>query len=84
MVEQKSKKYELLQEVAMKFEARRNHINRLSVERNFYEKLHGGLGVPHVMWYGVYGEYNILVMDLLGPSLEDLFRYCSKRLVATN
>jgi hypothetical protein len=26
--------------------------------------------------YGVEGDYNVLVMDLLGPSIEDLFEYC--------
>ena len=31
-------------------------------------------------WYGVEGDYNVLVMDLLGPSLEDLFNFCSRKL----
>lgn len=31
-------------------------------------------------WFGVEGEYNVLVMDLLGPSLEDLFNFCSRKL----
>ncbi|MCL7045646.1 hypothetical protein MKW94_022467, partial [Papaver nudicaule] len=37
-------------------------------------------GVPNVRWFGVEGDYNVLVMDLLGPSLEDLFNFCSRKL----
>lgn len=36
-------------------------------------------GVPHLKWFGVEGEYNVLVIDLLGPSLEDLFNYCNQK-----
>jgi casein kinase 1, epsilon len=36
-------------------------------------------GVPHLKWYGVEGEYNVMVIDLLGPSLEDLFNYCTRK-----
>ena len=39
----------------------------------------GGVGIPHIRWFGVERDYNVLVMDLLGPSLEDLFNFCSRR-----
>ena len=41
--------------------------------------LQGGVGIPHIRWYGQERDYNVLVMDLLGPSLEDLFNFCSRR-----
>lgn len=36
-------------------------------------------GVPHLKWFGVEGEHNVMVIDLLGPSLEDLFNYCNRK-----
>jgi len=40
-------------------------------------------GIPYIRWYGMetfpQGSYNVLVMDLLGYSLEDLFNRCCRR-----
>jgi serine/threonine protein kinase len=36
-------------------------------------------GVPNVRWYGTEGDYNVMVIDLLGKSLEDLFTDCGKK-----
>ena len=35
-------------------------------------------GVPHLKWFGVEGGYSCMVIDLLGPSLEDLFNYSNR------
>ncbi|KAL5216869.1 hypothetical protein ABZP36_008270 [Zizania latifolia] len=37
-------------------------------------------GISNVKWFGVEGDYNVLVMDLLGPSLEDFFQFCNRKL----
>lgn len=41
--------------------------------------MQGGVGIPNVHWFGVEGDYNVMVIDLLGPSLEDLFNYCKRK-----
>jgi len=32
-----------------------------------------------VFWSGLEGDYNVMIMDLLGPSLEDLFTICKRK-----
>ncbi|XP_028124534.1 casein kinase I-like isoform X3 [Camellia sinensis] len=53
---------------------------QLLYESKLYRILQGGTGIPHVRWFRVEGDYNVLVMDLLGPSVEDLFNFCSRKL----
>lgn len=48
-------------------------------ETKLYRILQGGVGIPNVHWFGVEGDYNVMVIDLLGPSLEDLFNYCKRK-----
>ena len=37
------------------------------------------MGIPHIHWCGSQGNYNIMIIELLGPSLEDLFNYCKRK-----
>ncbi|CAH2069677.1 unnamed protein product [Thlaspi arvense] len=68
------------EEVAIKLESVKTKHPQLLYESKLYRILQGGTGVPNVKWFGVEGDYNVLVMDLLGPSLEDLFNFCSRKL----
>jgi casein kinase 1 len=37
------------------------------------------VGVPNAYYFGQEGLNNILVIDLLGPSLEDMFDICGRK-----
>lgn len=63
----------------MKLESQKARHPQLLYESKLYKILQGGVGIPHIRWYGQEKDYNVLVMDLLGPSLEDLFNFCSRR-----
>nr|DAD36814.1 TPA_asm: hypothetical protein HUJ06_007455 [Nelumbo nucifera] len=67
------------EEVAIKLESVKTKHPQLHYESKLYMLLQGGTGVPHLKWFGVEGEYNVMVIDLLGPSLEDLFNYCNRK-----
>lgn len=56
------------------------YIGQLEKEAEIYQALTNGVGIPRVSWHGQEGDYFALVMDLLGPSLEDLLNYCRRRL----
>lgn len=66
-------------EVAVKLEPMKTRYPQLLSESKLYKILQGGRGIPHVRWFGQAREYNAMVMDLLGPSLEELFNFCSRR-----
>ena len=67
------------EQVAVKLESQNARQPRLLHEKELYNILQGGVGIPQIRWYGQETGYNVLVMDLLGPSLEDLFNFCSRR-----
>ena len=67
------------EEIAIKFETVRSRHPQLLYESKVYQNLAGGLGIPNIHWFGVEGEFNVMVIDLMGPSLEDLFTQCSRK-----
>lgn len=65
-------------EVAIKIEPAVARNSPLKQESKIYKTLMGGTGVPWIMWSGKQGDFNVMIIDLLGPSLEDLFKMCNR------
>lgn len=72
------------QEVAIKFENASGKHPQLFYEAKLYQYLlkdsnTPDKGIPQVYYCATEGDHNIMVMDLLGPSLEDLFTACGRK-----
>ena len=57
----------------------RSYERMLFLEFRFYKVLGNGTGLPKVHYFGACGKYNALVMELLGPNLEELFVACNRQ-----
>ena len=55
----------------------------LQHEYSIYRDLnvnHGGIiRIPKIHWFGMEGDFNVLVMDFLGNTLESLFMQCGQK-----
>lgn len=67
------------QSIVIKLESINNINQTLEHEFHVYRKLCGGVGIPHVHWFGTEYGFNAMAMDTLGHSLEDLFIQCHFR-----
>lgn len=61
------------EQVAIKLEPCNIENKQLPLEYRFYKLLGHPRGVPQMFYFGPYKQYNALVMELLGVSLEDVF-----------
>ncbi|VDM96225.1 unnamed protein product [Thelazia callipaeda] len=63
-------------DVAVKLEPITVRYPQLSHEYRVLKLLQGGYGIPRLRWFGVEFGYSFLIMDLLGPNLEQCFSFC--------
>jgi casein kinase I family protein HRR25 len=69
----------LVQDVVIKLEPQKAKQHFLEHEYHVYQKISGVTGIPHARWFGTEGGFNAMVLDCLGPSLEDLFERCHSK-----
>lgn len=67
------------EQVAVKFEKHSTRCPQLRHEYKVYRELQNCPGFGRVYFYGTHNNFNAMVMDLFGPSLEDLFTKCGRR-----
>ncbi|KAL8436194.1 hypothetical protein ACSSS7_001924 [Eimeria intestinalis] len=67
------------EEVAMKVESSKAKHPQLIYESKLLKHLQGAPGIAQVYYCDAEADFNIMVMELLGPSLEDLFNLCSRQ-----
>eukprot|EP00052_Salpingoeca_macrocollata_P025244 m.229488 g.229488 ORF g.229488 m.229488 type:complete len:363 (-) comp22400_c2_seq8:170-1258(-) len=67
------------EDVAIKLEVASTRAPQLYLEYRFYQLLGVQVGIPRSLYFGTCGKYNALVLELLGPSLEDLFDMCGRK-----
>ncbi|KAJ3229777.1 casein kinase I [Chytriomyces hyalinus] len=65
--------------IAIKFEPRKSDAPQLRDEYKTYRLLANSLGIPQAHYFGQEGLHNVLCIDLLGPSLEDMFDLCHRK-----
>ena len=61
------------EEVCFKIEKKSNHKSFLKIESHALEELKGGKGIPYFYLFGFSENFNILIIELLDKTIEDVF-----------
>jgi len=67
------------EQVVLKLEVVEGNNHTLEHEFHVYKKLKGGMGIPLAHFFCMESGFNVMAIDCLGPSLEDLFTCCRFR-----
>ena len=67
------------QDVAIKMELIKKKYQQLVYEAKVLQYLQGGIGIPTLYWAGQEGDYSIIVLDLLGKNIFELFNLCERK-----
>ncbi|KAG1877165.1 kinase-like domain-containing protein [Suillus subluteus] len=70
--------------VALKLETVVDHSSSLEREYWILKQLEGGVGIPRTFWFSRESAYHALVLELLGPSLHQLFLANNQRFSLLN
>lgn len=70
---------ETLEEFAVKIEPTKSKHPQLLYEAKLIKHLQGGQGIANIYFCDTEGDFNVVVMDRLGQSLEDLFNLCNRK-----
>lgn len=65
--------------VAIKFEDHQSNHPQLRHEYKVYRELINCHGFCSVLYFGSHDRWNVMVMDLMGPSLENMFTRCKRK-----
>ncbi|KAJ9659744.1 hypothetical protein H2198_002992 [Neophaeococcomyces mojaviensis] len=66
-------------DVAIKLEHAKVDPSLLDEEIRIYKSLQAKPGFSRVFWHGWQDSFQVMVLELLEPNLEDLFCYCGQK-----
>ena len=67
------------EEFAVKIERLSSRSPQLIYESKVLKQIQGGPGIPVLKWSGIEGNYTMMILELLGPNIEDLLNMCNRK-----